>query len=339
MHDALLLALVLLLAIVFDFINGFHDTANAIATTVLTRALSISQAIALAAVLNFAGALISTSVAKTIGKGIVPPAEVTQTVVAGALLGAIMWNLLTWRMGLPSSSSHALIGGLVGSTLIARGVGVVEWGGLQTIFLSLLISPLVGFLAGGFLMVGISWVFRHARPAPLNRKFKRLQVLSAAAMAVSHGMGDAQKTMGVMTMALVAYSVHHGPAHAAPTAFDVLLWIKLTAATAMAIGTAAGGWRIIKTVGEKMVTGMQPVHGFAAETAGAAVILTASHFGWPVSTTHCISSSIMGVGSARSSRALRFGVLRKIFLAWTFTLPICAIAGGVCYFLLHALLD
>lgn len=337
MHDTLVLALVLALALTFDFINGFHDTANAIATTVLTRALSIGQAIALAAILNFAGALISTSVAKTIGKGIVPPSDVTQTVVAGALLGAIVWNLITWRMGLPSSSSHALIGGLVGSVLVARGSSVVEWGGLQTIFLSLLISPVIGFFAGGFLMVGITWVFRNARPAPLNRKFKKLQVASAAAMAVSHGMGDAQKTMGVMTMALVASGLHHG--EAGNGAFVVPMWIKLSAATAMAIGTAAGGWRIIKTVGEKMVTGMQPVHGFAAETAGAAVILTASHFGWPVSTTHCISSSIMGVGSARSSRSLRFGVLRKIFLAWAVTLPVSALAGGAFYYGLHLLLD
>ncbi len=336
MHDQLILAVVLLLALTFDFINGFHDTANAIATTVLTRALSIGQAIALAAVLNFAGALISTSVAKTIGKGIVPPTEVTQTVVAGALLGAIVWNLLTWWLGLPSSSSHALIGGLVGSVLVARGAGVIEWGGLRTIFTSLLVSPLIGFFAGGFLMIGIYWLFRHARPAPLNRRFKRWQVASAAAMAVSHGMGDAQKTMGVMTMALVASGLHQGDASGA---FIVPMWIKLSAATAMAIGTAAGGWRIIKTVGEKMVTGMQPVHGFAAETAGAAVILTASHFGWPVSTTHCISSSIMGVGSARSNRSLRFGVLQKIFLAWTFTLPISALAGGMFYYVLHLLLD
>ena len=327
-------------ALVFDFINGFHDTANAIATSVLTRALSITQAIFLASGLNFLGALVSVSVATTIGKGIVDPADTTHSVVLAALLGAILWNLITWRLGLPSSSSHALIGGLIGAvaadyTTVQAGAGTLGWrfdygvfnfAGLEKIFLALLLSPILGMFTGVVLMILLLHIFGRCAPATLNRYFKRLQIMSASFMAFSHGSNDAQKSMGIITLALVAGGVL--PELVVPT------WVKLSCATAMALGTAVGGWRIIKTVGRKVME-LKPIHGFAAETAAALVIQGATHVGAPVSTTHVISSSIMGVGLSHRLTAVRWGVVGQILLAWILTLPLCYLFGATAYWIIH----
>ncbi len=284
------LLVVLGLAIAFDYINGFHDTANAIATSVSTRALTPGWAIAMSAVANFTGALIGTEVAKTIGSGLIDTNVESQSVIAAALVGAIAWNLLTWRLGIPSSSSHALIGGLLGAALISAGIGSWQMDGVvNKVLIPLVASPLIGFVIGLLLMGLIFNVFRRAHPGRLNGAFRRLQVLSAAYMAFSHGSNDAQKTMGIMTLALVTAGVQ--------TTFEPPLWVILTAATAISLGTAGGGWRIIKTMGTKVVK-LDPVHGFAAETTAATVIFGATHFGMPVSTTHVISSAIMGVGSS-----------------------------------------
>lgn len=313
-----ILAAVVLIAFVFDYINGMHDAANAIATVVSTRVLSPRQAILLAAALNFAGAFLSTAVAGTIGKDIVDPALVGHGIVVAALLGAIAWNMLTWFFGVPSSSSHALIGGVVGAAASYHGFGVLNFAGIAKILKALVISPIIG-LAGGFiLMVAIMWIFRNTRAGVVNRLFKYMQLLSASFMAISHGSNDAQKVMGVITMALFGAGYIHD--------FHVPFWVVAGCATAMAIGTATGGWRIIKTLGVKMIK-LQPVNGFAAETAASAVILGATHFGVPVSTTHVISGSIMGVGSAKRASAVRWGVAGNMLVAWFLTIPASALVS------------
>lgn len=326
----ILLGLVVVFALSFDFINGFHDTANAIATSVLTRALSIRNAIILSATMNFIGAMIWTGVAKTIGKGIIDPTTVTgstgQLLVLSALIGAIIWNLVTWWLGLPSSSSHALIGGLVGAVVMAAGTGALNAEGLQKIFASLVFSPLLGFFGGLVLMIIVMNIFAQQAPSKLNKYFKVLQVISANFMAFTHGSNDAQKSMGIITMALVVAGMQDSVA--------VPLWVKASCAGAMALGTAMGGWRIIKTVGKKIM-GLQPVHGFASETAAAIVVMGATLWHAPVSTTHVISSSIMGVGSAKRMSAVRWGIVGQILLAWMMTLPICATLGALCYLGLH----
>jgi len=327
-------------ALAFDFINGFHDTANAIATSVLTRALSIRQAIFFSAGLNFLGALVSVGVATTIGKGIVHPEETVPSVVLSALLGAIVWNLITWQLGLPSSSSHALIGGLVGAvaanrTIWSAGGGMLRWtfqysvfnfNGLEKIFLALLLSPIMGMIAGLALMLALLHIFGRCAPCVLNRHFKRIQILSAGFMAFSHGSNDAQKSMGIITLALASGGVLE--------TFAVPLWVKLACATAMALGTAFGGWRIIKTVGRNVME-LKPIHGFAAETGAAAIIQVATHLGLPVSTTHVISSAIMGVGLSERLTAVRWRVVGQILLAWVLTLPLCCFFGAVAYWLIH----
>jgi PiT family inorganic phosphate transporter len=313
-------------ALLFDYINGFHDTANAIATTVLTGALSVGRAILLAASLNFLGALINKTVATTIGKGIVEPTAVTQWVVLAAILGAIIWNLITWYFGLPSSSSHALIGGIVGAVIAYKGFGSFKVAGLELIGLALLLSPILGFLVGHLFMVGIYWLFRHFPPGPLNKWFRILQILSASSMALTHGGNDAQKSMGVITMALVAGGYLKS--------FQIPLWVVMACAASMALGTAGGGWRIIKTVGRKII-GLMPVQGFAAETSGALVILAATHFGAPISTTHTISSAIMGVGTARKFSAIRWGVVQQIVFAWVLTLPCSALFAVIIFKLMN----
>ncbi|MHB0913062.1 MAG: inorganic phosphate transporter [Armatimonadota bacterium] len=337
----ILIGLVVLFALAFDFINGFHDTANAIATSVLTRALSMRNAVFLSAGMNFIGAMIWTGVAKTIGKGVVDPSLVTghtgQLLVLAALTGAIFWNLLTWWLGLPSSSSHALIGGLIGAAIAARGVGVLSLSdpdGLPKIFKALIFSPIFGFLAGWLLMVIVMNIFARMQPSKLNRTFKVLQIISANLMAFTHGSNDAQKSMGIIAMALVV-----GGFQKIGVGGDISIpvWVKVACASSMAIGTAMGGWRIIKTVGKKIM-GLQPVHGFAAETAAAAVVMTATHFGAPVSTTHVISSSIMGVGSAKRLSAVRWGIVGQILMAWLMTLPIAALLGALSYYGLHAII-
>ncbi|MEP7040417.1 MAG: inorganic phosphate transporter [Chloroflexota bacterium] len=326
---AILIA-VLGLAVLFDYINGFHDTANAIATSVSTRALSPRVAIAMSATANFVGALTGTAVAKTIGAGLITHQAEGGLVVAAALIGAIVWNLLTWRLGIPSSSSHALIGGLLGAS--AAAVGFSAWvvdGILGKVILPLVGSPIAGFAIGFALMVVIFHVFQRAHPKTMNDRFRRLQVLSAAYMAFSHGSNDAQKTMGVMTLALVSAGVL--------TEFKVPLWVIILAASAISLGTAAGGWRIIKTMGSKVVK-LDPVHGFAAETTAASVIFGASMLGMPVSTTHVISSAILGVGSSDQFRAVHWGVARRIGIAWILTLPASALVAALSYVVLHPFL-
>ena len=324
------LIVVLGLAIAFDYINGFHDTANAIATSVSTRALKPAWAIAMSATANFVGALIGTEVAKTVGSGLIDTNVESQTVIAAALVGAIAWNLLTWRLGIPSSSSHALIGGLLGAALVSAGIGSWQMDGVVgKVLVPLVASPLIGFVIGLLLMVLIFNVFRRAHPVRLNGAFRRLQVVSAAYMAFSHGSNDAQKTMGIMTLALVTAGIQ--------STFEPPLWVILAAATAISLGTAAGGWRIIKTMGTKVVK-LDPVHGFAAETTAATVIFGASQIGIPVSTTHVISSAIMGVGSSDRIRTVRWGVARSIVIAWVLTLPASGLTAGVAYLVLRPIL-
>ncbi|HSL98351.1 MAG TPA: inorganic phosphate transporter [Candidatus Deferrimicrobiaceae bacterium] len=311
----LLLIVVLGLAVLFDYINGFHDTANAIATSVSTRALRPHVAILMSATANFVGALTGTAVAKTIAAGIAttPEGHAGQIVIAAALVGAITWNLITWRLGIPSSSSHALIGGLIGAAIAASGVDALNLPGIgQKVLVPLVASPILGVLIGlGFMIVLLN-VFRRAHPARINERFRRLQVLSAAYMAFSHGSNDAQKTMGIMTLALVSAGILAEPV--------VPLWVILAAATAISLGTAAGGWRIIRTMGQKVVK-LDPVHGFAAETTAATIIVGASSLGMPVSTTHVISSAIIGVGSSDRLSAVRWGVAGNIVVAWILTIP------------------
>ena len=326
----LLLLIVLALSVIFDYINGFHDTANAIATSVSTRALKPEHAILLSATANFAGALTGTAVAKTIGAGLVDATDTNQVVVAAALLGAIAWNLLTWRLGIPSSSSHALIGGLLGATIIAAGTSAVKWDGVfWKVLVPLVTSPILGLTMGFFFMVVLLNVLRGANPQRSNSRFRRLQVLSAGYVAFAHGSNDAQKTMGIMTLALFSAGVI--------SEFEVPLPVILISATAMSLGTAAGGWRIIKTMGQRVVK-LDPIHGFAAETTAATIILSASSVGAPVSTTHVISTAIMGVGSSQRLSAVRWGIAGDIVTAWVLTIPASAVVAAIAYVLLDIFL-
>ncbi len=325
----LFLVAVVVLAVIFDYINGFHDTANAIATSVATRALRPQYALLMAAAFNFIGAFAGTAVAKTIGAGIVDELTTTQVVVAAALIGAITWNLITWWLGLPSSSSHALIGGLLGATLIASGTGSIKWDGVvNKVLIPLITSPLIGFVLALVLMVALTWVFRGFARKPLGAVFKKLQVFSAGFMAFAHGSNDAQKTMGVITLALFSAGV-------IPT-IEVPLWVIFVSATALSLGTALGGWRIMHTMGHRVVE-LEPIHGFAAETTAATVIYTAAHFGMPVSTTHVISSAIMGVGSARGLRGVRWGVARSILVGWVLTIPAAGLVGALTWLVMNAI--
>jgi inorganic phosphate transporter, PiT family len=326
----LILIAVLALAVIFDYINGFHDTANAIATSVSTRALKPQFAIVMSAIANFVGALTGTAVAATIGTGLIDQRIESQVVVAAALLGAIAWNLLTWWCGIPSSSSHALIGGLLGAAAVAAGFGTWNMDGIiGKVLIPLVSSPILGFLIGFGLMVLLLNLFRHAHPRIMNDRFRKLQVISAAYMAFSHGSNDAQKTMGIMTLALVTAGVIPD--------FHVPIWVILLAATAISLGTAIGGWRIIRTMGTRVVK-LDPVHGFAAETTAATIIFGASHFGMPVSTTHVISSAIMGVGATGRLSAVRWGVARSIVIAWVLTIPAAALTAAVAYLVLRPIL-
>ena len=327
---SLLLIVVLALAVAFDYINGFHDTANAIATSVSTRALRPDRAILLSATANFVGALTGTEVAKTIGSGLVEQTDADQIVVSAALIGAIVWNLLTWRLGIPSSSSHALIGGLLGATVTAAGTdAIIGEGVVGKVLIPLVSSPILGVVMGFTFMVIVLNLFQRANPRRLNERFRRLQVLSAAYMAFSHGSNDAQKTMGIMTLALVSAGVLE--------TFEVPLPVILVAATAISLGTAAGGWRIIKTMGQRVVK-LDPVHGFAAETTAATIIFGASHLGMPVSTTHVISSAIMGVGASDRLSAVRWGVAGNIITAWILTIPASAAVAALSYLVLDLFL-
>jgi PiT family inorganic phosphate transporter len=311
---------VVVAALIFDFSNGWHDSANAIATVVSTKVLSPLQGVLMAAVLNFAGAFHGTAVAKTIGTDIADPKLVSMLVVLMALLAATSWNLFTQYLGLPSSSSHALIGGLVGAVLATHGASVLKSEGLVKVLSALLLSPMAGFAAGFAIMSLIYLLFARSSPTLVNRLFGKAQIASAALMAYSHGTNDAQKAMGIITMALVSGGYLH--------TFAVPVWVILAAASAMAAGTALGGWKIIKTLGVGMYH-MKPVNGFAAETAASIVLLSAAHVGAPVSTTHTITSSIMGVGAARRFSAVRWGIAGKIVLAWVFTLPCTALLAAL----------
>ena len=339
-----LIFLILFAALVFEYINGFHDSANSIATVVSTKVLTPRQAVLMAAAFNLAGALVGVSVATTIGKGLVDTSFVTTHTILCALLGAIVWNLATWWLGLPSSSSHAIIGGLCGAALASsRGNWhVIRWsvvnevtgkteGLWSKVVIPMLTSPLLGFVIGLLLMGVLTICLLRVTPRIINMVFGKLQMVSAASMALSHGTNDAQKTMGIIALVLFSatkegifndlppwLSFLHTPQ------FAISLWIKILCALVMAAGTAAGGWRIIRTLGHKMVR-LQPIHGFAAETTAATIIFAASHLGIPLSTTHVISTSIMGVGATKRLSAVKWGLVGRIVWAWVLTLPVTAL--------------
>ncbi|OAA82709.1 inorganic phosphate transporter [Clostridium ljungdahlii] len=322
--------LIVVIAVIFDVINGFHDSANAIACAVSTRSLSLRQAVVISAVLNFAGAFLSVSVAETVGKGIVDPNNITQEVIIAALVGAIIWNLITWYFGIPSSSSHALIGGLVGSAIIYKGTFlIVNWSTLfWNVILWLILSPVIGFIVGFILMNIIKAFLVNTRPSTVTKIFSKAEIFSTMFLALNHGGNDAQKTMGVITMTLVSAGFIKE--------FSVPTWVKIICALAMACGTAMGGKRIIKTMGSKMAK-IVPVSGFAAEMGSSVVILTATMFHSPVSTTHIINSAIMGVGSAKRLSAVRWSVVKDIVITWVFTIPSCAVISGIVLFLINLL--
>ncbi len=323
----ILLGLVIVAAVFFDFINGFHDTANAIATVIATRVLAPWQAILMAAGLNFVGAITGTAVAKTIGSGLVDATAITQAAVLAGLIGAIFWNLLTWYYGIPSSSSHALVGGIVGAAIAEAGASAPLWGTiLQKTVVPFVVSPFVGFAIALVLMVIILNAFQRASRRAMGAIFGRAQLLSSAFMAYSHGGNDAQKTMGVITVALIAE-------HLLPKDAPIPLWVIAISAIAMALGTAAGGWRIIRTMGTKL-TRLQPVHGFAAETAAGLVIEIASRNGFPLSTTHVIGSAIMGVGSSRGASSVHWNIAGNIVTAWIITIPATGAVAFVVYWVM-----
>ncbi len=326
---SVLLILVIGLALLFDFSNGWHDSANAVATVVSTRVLSPASAVLFAGVLNVIGAFMSTAVAKMVGKGIIDPAAINDVVIISALGGAIVWNFITLRMGLPSSSSHALIGAMVGAGFIHGGVEVLQGAGLMKVMEAMVSSPLLGFLAAFLLMVGLSWAFFRTSRGRAMRLFRRLQLLSAGFMALSHGANDAQKAMGIITLALL--SAGHIPSAEVPK------WVIISCALSMGLGTALGGWKIIRTLGMRIAK-LDPVHGFAAETGAGAVLMVMAHIGLPVSTTHTITSSVMGVGAVNRLSAVRWGVTRRIAYAWIFTLPGSALLAIGFYVLLSAFL-
>lgn len=322
------IAFIIFVALAFDYINGFHDAANAIATSVSTGVLSLRLAVTLAAILNFGGALAGTAVAKTIASGFADPGEVTQVVVLGALLGACAWNLLTWWFGIPSSSSHALIGGLAGGVTAHAGAGSFNWSALVSkVIVPLVVSPTLGFVFAFVFIIGLTWAFRRVLPRTATLVSRRLQLVSACAMAFSHGSNDAQKSMGIITLALATWVVNGGAPlpdwMVADDINEVPLWVKIVCAGAIAAGTFAGGKRIIKTMGSKLIR-ITPMQGFAAESSGAITILAATHFGMPVSTTHCINACILGAGASRRLSAVRWGVAGNILIAWVLTLPLSA---------------
>lgn len=321
------LLLTVVLALLFDFSNGWHDCANAVATVVSTRVMSPLAAVMWAGVLNVAGAFFSTAVAKMIGGGIVFPEVITSVVVGAALAGAILWNLVTLLLGLPTSSSHALIGALVGSAVAHGGWSVVQFKGLRAILEAMIFSPLFGFMMGLLIMVAVSWSFFKVHRGVAQKVFSRLQLLSASFMAFSHGSNDAQKAMGIITLALVASGQL--------TSSEVPTWVVVSCALAMGAGTMAGGRRIMRTLGMRIVK-LDPVHGFAAETGAASVLLFTAHFGLPVSTTHTITSSILGVGATKRLSAVRWGVTTKILSAWIFTMPGAGALGALVYLILSS---
>ena len=324
MHELQVLILtVIVLALLFDFINGFHDTANAIATSVSTRAIKPAHAIIMAAVLNFLGAIYSTGVAKTIGGDIVASAEmVDEHIIIAALMGSVVWNLFTWYVAMPSSSSHALVGGIIGAVLVSTGSTGLNFIGIGKIVLSLIASPLLAIFSGFIVMTVLFLLFGQFAPSALNGRFKKMQILSAAAMAFSHGSNDAQKSMGIITLALLSGGYL--------SSFEVPDYVKFLCAAAMACGTALGGWRIIRTIGGKIFK-LEPISGFAADLNSSIVIFSATLLHLPVSTTHVVSGSIMGVGTAKRIRAVRWGVAQQMLVAWVLTIPCTAVMGALAY--------
>ncbi|MET9515283.1 inorganic phosphate transporter [Streptomyces sp. NPDC002994] len=323
--DTFALIVTIGVALGFTYTNGFHDSANAIATSVSTRALTPRAALAMAAVMNLAGAFLGSGVAKTVSEGLIatPHGDKGMGILFAALVGAIVWNLVTWYYGLPSSSSHALFGGMVGAAL-AGGTEVIWSGVLEKVVIPMFISPFVGLLLGYLVMVVILWMFRKSNPHKAKRGFRIAQTVSAAGMALGHGLQDAQKTMGIVVMALVIADVE-GQGDAIP------IWVKIACAVTLSLGTYAGGWRIMRTLGRRIIE-LDPPQGFAAETTAASVMYTASFmFHAPISTTHVITSAIMGVGSTKGSRAVRWGVAKNIVLGWFITMPAAALVAATCY--------
>ncbi len=321
---------VVAIALIFDYTNGFHDAANAVATSISTRAVPPNIALAAAALFNIVGALISTSVATTLASGIVDAHAVTAPVILGGLIGAIFWNVLTWWWAIPNSSSHCLIGGVAGAVLATQGSRLVKWDAIvQKVLIPTVAAPVVGFTVGVMIMVALLWIFRNANPGRINRRFRIVQTVSASVVAFSHGSNDAQKTMGVITLALFT-------GHVIPT-LTVPLWVKLASALTIGLGTYAGGKRIIRTLGMRLVK-LSPVQGFAAETSASAVLLTTAHYGFPVSTTHVITASIMGVGATQRLSAVKWGLSLNIFIAWVVTLPMAGLVGALCAKITVALL-
>lgn len=313
---------VIIFALVFDFTNGWNDAANSIATVISTRVLTPLQAVTLAAVLNVVGAFYSDAVAKTIGGGLVDPTQVNQLLILATLVAGITWNVVMTLLGLPISASHALIGGMVGAAVAKGGWAIVNLGGIQTVLLAMLLSPVLGGMLGWLFMHLINFLLRNQAPASVTAWFKRLQLLSVAFVSFSHGSGDAQKVMGIITLALFAGG--YLPDISVPT------WVVIAAATSMGLGTMVGGWGVIRTLGMKMLR-LQPVHGFAAETAAATFLTVAARLGIPVSSTHTITGSIIGVGLAKRSGAVRWGVANKIVYAWVLTLPGCAMVSWLVF--------
>jgi PiT family inorganic phosphate transporter len=326
--DLALISVVVAVALIFDYTNGFHDASNSIATSVSTRALAPRTALIMAALLNVIGALLGHGVAKTIGNGIIaaPTGDGGLVVVLAGLIGAISWNIFTWALGLPSSSSHALIGGLAGAAVASA--TTVHWAVIgEKVVIPMILSPLVGFGLAYLCMLAVLWIFQRARPGPLIRRFRLSQTISAAAMALGHGLQDAQKTMGVITLALVAGGYHSGT--------SIPLWVTLSAAAAISLGTASGGWRVMRTLGRGVIE-LDPPRGFVAESVAAGVLYTTAFaFQAPVSTTHTITSAIMGVGATKRRSAVRWGVAGDIATAWVLTLPMSALVAGMIYFVLQ----
>jgi PiT family inorganic phosphate transporter len=325
-----LVILIVLIALIFDYTNGFHDAANAIATTVATKAVKVRTALIIAAVGNMVGAFLSEGVAKTVGKGIIDVESSTSglVVVMAALLGAISWNLLTWWLGLPSSSSHALIGGLVGAALVSG--ELVYWSGvMQKVAIPMVISPLIGISAAFALTLLLQWIFRNAKRSKVGRGFKITQVFAASAMSLGHGLQDAQKTMGVITLSLVVGGMHTGD--------SIPIWVKIAAASAISLGTYSGGWRIMKTLGKRMVE-IDPIRGVASQTVASTVLFfMAIHLKAPISTTHTITSSIIGAGATRGPKWVRWRTVSNIVTAWVLTLPAAALSGALFYLLFQFL--
>ncbi len=327
--ETVLLVVVVAVALGFDFTNGFHDTANAVATSVSTRALSPRLAVLIAAIANLAGAFVTTAVAKTVGKGIIDTGLATEKTVLAALIGAIAWNLFTWWLGLPSSSSHALIGGLIGAALVQSGSRGVEWHDIaHKVAIPAVMAPTIAFAGAFVLLLAIYWLFKWMTPGVANRSFRIGQLASGTWVAFTHGANDAQKTMGVIALALYT--------HGTIDEFYVPNWVKVAAGVAIAAGTYAGGWRIMRTLGQRVIA-MEPASGFSAQTTAGATIYLATHFGYPLSTTHVISGAVMGAGATKRLSAVRWGVAGNIVMAWILTIPMAALVAAALYWPVQAI--